>query len=132
MLDRMTRPWVLRLSRLEEVKDVFRARCRPKSEEMVIRISEGPTAADCHEARVPELRQDHSWHSFCLHPPNILGCARPGRMRFARGQESVAFIAAVFETGDPRYQWINSIQAAGKGILSPDLRTVEYELFELT
>ena len=55
-----------------------------------------------------------------------------GRMRFARGQESVAFIAVVFETGDPRYQWVNSIQAAGKGILSPDLRTVEYELFELT
>ena len=46
-----------------------------------------------------------------------------GRMRFARGQESVAFVAAVFETGDPRYQWINSIQAAGKGILSADLLT---------
>jgi hypothetical protein len=54
-----------------------------------------------------------------------------GRMRFVRGHESVAFVAAVFETGDPRYQWINSIQAAGKGILSADLRTVEYELFEL-
>jgi len=38
----------------------------------------------------------------------------------------VAFIAAVFETGDPGYRWINSIQAAGKGILSADLRTVEY------
>jgi hypothetical protein len=29
MLDRLTRSWVLRLSRLEEVKDVLRARCRP-------------------------------------------------------------------------------------------------------
>ena len=55
-----------------------------------------------------------------------------GRLRFVRGQESVAFIAAVFETGDPRYLWINSIQAAGKGILSADLRTVDYEIFELT
>jgi len=54
-----------------------------------------------------------------------------GRMRFVRGHESVAFVAAVFETGDSRYEWINSIQAAGKGILSADLRTVEYELFEL-
>ena len=36
----------------------------------------------------------------------------------------MAFIAAVFETGDPGYRWINSIQAAGKGILSADLRTV--------
>ena len=55
-----------------------------------------------------------------------------GRLRFARGQDSVAFIAATFETGDPRYLWINSIQAAGKGILSADLRTVEYEIFELS
>jgi hypothetical protein len=59
MLDRPTRSWVLRLDRLEEVKDVLRARCRPESEEMVIRISEGPTPADRHEARVPDLREDH-------------------------------------------------------------------------
>ena len=69
MLDRLTRPWIFRLSRLEEVKDVLRARCRPKSEEMVIRISEGPATADRHEARVPDLWEDHGWHSFCLHPP---------------------------------------------------------------
>jgi hypothetical protein len=36
MLDRLTRSWVLRLNRLEQVKDVLRARCRPKSEELVI------------------------------------------------------------------------------------------------
>jgi hypothetical protein len=66
ILDRLARPWVLGLSRLEEVKDVLRASCRPKGEEMVIRISEGPTAADRHEARVPDLREDHGWHSFLL------------------------------------------------------------------
>jgi hypothetical protein len=40
---------------LEEVKDVLRARCRPKSEEMVIRISEGPTAGSpsIHAIHVP-------------------------------------------------------------------------------
>jgi hypothetical protein len=66
-LDRLTGSWVLRLSRLEEVKDMFRARCRPKSEEMVIRISQSPTAADRHEARVPDLRQDHGWTpSACI------------------------------------------------------------------
>ena len=59
MLDRLTRSRVLRLSRLEEVKDVLRARCRPKGKELVIRIGEGPTAADRHEARVPDLREDH-------------------------------------------------------------------------
>ena len=79
MLDRLTRPWVLRLSRLEEVKDVLRARCRPKSEQLVIRISEGPTAADRHEARVPDLREDHGWHSFCLHPPKHPRAARATR-----------------------------------------------------
>src|SRR5579859_1059180 len=65
LLDRLTRPQVLGLSRLEEVKDVLRARCRPQSEQMVIRISEGPTAADRHEARIPDLREDHGWPSFC-------------------------------------------------------------------
>ena len=33
-----TWPWVLRLNRLEQVKDVFRARRRPKSQETMIRI----------------------------------------------------------------------------------------------
>jgi hypothetical protein len=70
MLDRLTRSRVLRLSRLEEVEDVLRARCSPKSEELVIRIGEGPTTADRHETRVSDLREDHGWHSFCLHPPN--------------------------------------------------------------
>jgi hypothetical protein len=36
MLDRLTRPRVLRLSRLKKDKDVLGARCRPKSEEMMI------------------------------------------------------------------------------------------------
>ena len=36
MLDRLTRSRVLRLSGLEEFKGVLRARCRPKSEELVI------------------------------------------------------------------------------------------------
>ena len=47
---------------------------------MVIRISEGPTAADRHEARVPHLREDQGWHSYHLHPaPTPQGAhARPG------------------------------------------------------
>jgi hypothetical protein len=59
MLDRLTRPCVLRLSRLEEVKDVLSASCSPESEEMVIRINQGPAAARRHKARVPDLREDH-------------------------------------------------------------------------
>jgi hypothetical protein len=59
VLDRFTWSWVLRLNRLEQVKDVLRARRRPKGEEMMIRISEGPTATKRDEARVPNLREDH-------------------------------------------------------------------------
>jgi len=44
VLDRFTWSWVIGLSRLEQVKDVLRARRSPQSEEMVIRINEGPTA----------------------------------------------------------------------------------------
>jgi hypothetical protein len=77
MLNRLTRSWVLRLSRLEQVKDVLRARCRPKSQKLVIRIGEGPTAADRHEARVSDLREDHGWNFYHLHPTNTL--VRPTR-----------------------------------------------------
>jgi hypothetical protein len=38
VLDRSTRSWVIRLSRLEEVKDMLCARGSPQSEEMVVRI----------------------------------------------------------------------------------------------
>jgi hypothetical protein len=34
---------------------------RPKSEEMMIRISEGPTTTKRDEARIPNLREYHGW-----------------------------------------------------------------------
>src|ERR1700674_5366638 len=62
LVDRVTRSPVLRLSRIEEIKDMLRARCRPQGEELVIRIGEGPTAADRHETRVAVFREDHTQH----------------------------------------------------------------------
>jgi hypothetical protein len=59
VLDRITWSWVIGLSRLEQVKDVLRARRSPQSEEMVIRVSEGPTATNRHKPRVPNLGEDH-------------------------------------------------------------------------
>jgi hypothetical protein len=59
MLDRLAWPWVLRSSRLEKRKNVLRARRRPQREEMVIRICEGPTAAQRDEARVTDFGKDH-------------------------------------------------------------------------
>jgi hypothetical protein len=59
VLDRFPWSWVLRLDRLEQVKDVLRAQRGPNSEQMMIRISESPTATKRDEARVPNLRYDH-------------------------------------------------------------------------
>ena len=59
MLDRLTWSSVFRLNRLEQVKNVFRARCRPKSEEVMIGIREGPPATERDESRISDLRQDH-------------------------------------------------------------------------
>jgi len=59
MLDRLTRSWILGPNRLEQVKDVLRARGSPQGEEMVVGIGESPTTSDRHEARVPDLREDH-------------------------------------------------------------------------
>lgn len=44
-----------------------------------------------------------------------------------------AYIAPVFETGDPRYAWLNAVQAAGKGklTLSADGATLVYDLYEV-
>ena len=62
LLDRVARSGALRPSRLEAVKDVLRARCCPQGEEVVVRIGEGPTAADRHETRVAVFREDHTAH----------------------------------------------------------------------
>jgi hypothetical protein len=56
LLDGLPWSWVLRLNRLKQVKDVLRAQRGPNSEQMMIRISEGPTATKRDEARVPNLR----------------------------------------------------------------------------
>jgi hypothetical protein len=75
--DRLSRTRVLRLSGLKEVKDVLGTRCRPQGEKLVIRIGEGPTAADRHEARVAVFQEDHIQRPFCSHLPNGLALRRP-------------------------------------------------------
>jgi len=41
------------------------------------------------------------------------------------------YSAPLFETGDERYLWMNTIQAVAKGILSGDLSHIDYEIYEL-
>lgn len=50
-----------------------------------------------------------------------------------RAKGMFAYIAPVFETGDPRYAWLNRIQAVGKGQLFVDAQggRLDYEFFEV-
>jgi hypothetical protein len=68
MGDRHPRSWIVGLSRLAQAEDVFSARCRPKSEELVLRVGEGPTATDRHEAGVSDFREDHRRQAYHLFP----------------------------------------------------------------
>jgi len=85
MLDRLARPGVLGLNRLEQVEDLLCARRRPQRQQPVIHVGEAPAAADRHEAWVSDLREDHGWN-FYPHQPGIpvrRACerARPGEAR---------------------------------------------------
>ena len=55
-----------------------------------------------------------------------------GRLDLSKPVGSVPIYAApLYDTGDERYTWLNTIQAVGKGTLSEDARTLTYELYEL-
>jgi hypothetical protein len=43
--------------------------------------------------------------------------------------EGTIYVAPLFETGDPRYAWLNSVQAVGKGRL--DGTQLTYEWYEV-
>jgi hypothetical protein len=100
VLNRFAWSWIISLSRLEKVKDVVCARRRPKSEEMVIRISEDPTAANRHEARVPNLRKDH-WleaPSACVGSSGRYGTGRPGMMQAMAGPARAGLVMKTVRT----------------------------------
>jgi len=52
-----------------------------------------------------------------------------GRVDLAAGPRSPLYATPRFETGDPRYAWLNKLQAVGKGFLVEN--TLTYELYEL-
>ena len=95
LLDRLTWPWVFRPSRLEEVKDVLRARCRPQGEELVIRIGEGPRRRMVTK-RGPRSRQDHTAHLLLAsaqrvtHAPRVpTGRSGHDRIVLSRRRQSI-------------------------------------------
>jgi hypothetical protein len=52
-----------------------------------------------------------------------------GRTDVAGGGGSPIYAAPLFETGDERYRWLNTVQAVSKGAL--DGLTLTYDVFEL-
>jgi Protein of unknown function (DUF3237) len=48
-----------------------------------------------------------------------------------RAAGATAYLAPGFETGDQRHDWLNHVQAIGKGRISPDARHIDYAFFEL-
>ena len=90
--DRFTWSWVIRLSGLEQVKDVLRARRRPKREKLVLRVGAGPTATNRHKPGVPNLREDHGPALALLCPPHTTG---------RQGQAAFSTVASLEDQGGP-------------------------------
>jgi hypothetical protein len=58
-----------------------------------------------------------------------IGMTYRGKAAAAPSTGAAVYTAPTFETDDPRYTWLNHIQAVGKGLRVGQLLT--YELFEL-
>ncbi|HSI18598.1 MAG TPA: DUF3237 domain-containing protein [Sphingomonas sp.] len=54
-----------------------------------------------------------------------------GRIVFGADGINAAFGAPLFETGDPRYAWLNRLQAVGKGRSDVRARTIHYRIYEV-
>ncbi|QOZ26805.1 DUF3237 domain-containing protein [Bradyrhizobium sp. CCBAU 51753] len=54
-----------------------------------------------------------------------------GRLRFSATGPHRAVVAPRFETGDPRYGWLNSLQAIGTGVFDPAARQLRYAFYEV-
>jgi hypothetical protein len=56
-----------------------------------------------------------------------------GRCDLSRGmgEPGPLYIAPRFETGDPRYAWLNTLQAVGKGRVDFEASEIRYALYEV-
>ena len=53
-----------------------------------------------------------------------------GRSDHSQGPATMPLYSApLFETGDPRYTWLNLVQAVGKGVVKDSV--IHYEIYEL-
>ena len=64
------------------------------------------------------------------HDGAVLYGAYPGRVDISKGLEgAVVYSTPLFETGDERYTWVNSVQMVAKGVISAGI--LRYEIYEL-
>lgn len=55
-----------------------------------------------------------------------------GRLDFTKPPGSqIVYSAPLYESGDERYSWLNTVQAVAKGTLSEDSRVLQYEIYEV-
>lgn len=55
-----------------------------------------------------------------------------GRVDLSKPPGTAAVYAApLYESGDERYSWLNTVQAVAKGTLTEDARRLEYEIYEV-
>ena len=52
-----------------------------------------------------------------------------GRVRFGPDGLNEVFTSPRFETGDPRYLWLNGVQCIGKGVSNQHQRWLRYRLY---
>ena len=93
----------------------------------------GPAAADWL-VRTGAIGAIDARLTLCTHDNALIYMTYGGRLDLSNPADGIfAYIAPVFETGDPRYGWINAVQAAGKGqlTLSADGGTLIYDLYEV-
>ena len=55
-----------------------------------------------------------------------------GRVRFGSDGLHQVFTSPRYETGDPRYAWLNGLQCIGKGVSNARERWLRYRLYALT
>ena len=55
-----------------------------------------------------------------------------GRVRFDRDGLHQVYTSPRYETGDPRYAWLNGLQCIGKGVSNAKERWLRYRLYAVT
>jgi hypothetical protein len=106
----------------DAVIDGDRLRARMKGKAAADWLTMSPEAVGTVDVRV----------LFETHDGALVYCWYHGRLDLSKPVGSLpVYTAPLFETGDERYRWLNTVQAVGKGTISADGLGLVYELYEL-